>query len=97
MPNPFYRVKRAPIVTGPFDFDNPRIGEARGLRDALTDAAIDRDAAAFITFLDRQKQTNLRKGAGVQGYCFSGPSRSTLAPPDPIAFALSQLFTAAAS
>ena len=39
----------------------------------LTDAGIDKDAAAFITFLDRQKQTNRRKGAGVQGYCFSGP------------------------
>jgi len=44
-----------------------------GLRDALTDAAIDRDAAAYIAFLDKQKATNKRKAAGVQGYCFSGP------------------------
>ena len=74
VPNPFYRVKRAPIVTGAFDFANPQdMAKLNGLRDALTGSAIDRDAAAFVTYLDRQKQTNLRKGAGVQGYCFSGP------------------------
>ena len=43
------------------------------LKATLTDAAIDRDAAAFISFLDKQKQTDRRKAAGVQGYCFSGP------------------------
>ena len=74
VPNPFYRTKRAPVVTGPFDFNSPQDrAKLNGLRDALTDAAIDRDAAAFISFLDKQKQTNRRKGAAVQGYCFSGP------------------------
>jgi carboxymethylenebutenolidase len=74
VPNPFYRVKRAPIVTGPFDFNNPQDrAKLEGIRDALTDAAIDRDATGFIAFLDQQKQTNRRKAAGVQGYCFSGP------------------------
>jgi len=74
VPNPFYRTKRAPIVTGAFDFNKPEDrAKLNGLRESLNDAAIDRDAAAFITFLDKQKQTNKRKGAGVQGYCFSGP------------------------
>src|SRR5437868_4836593 len=74
VPNPFYRVKRAPIVSGPFDFNNPQdMAKLNGLRDALTGSAIDRDAAAFISFLDKQKQTNRRRAAGVQGYCFSGP------------------------
>ena len=74
VPNPFYRVKRAPVVTGPFDFNKPQdMAKLNGLRDALTGAAIDRDAAAFITFLDKQKQVNRHKAAGVQGYCFSGP------------------------
>jgi carboxymethylenebutenolidase len=74
VPNPFYRTKRAPIVTGAFDFNSAQDrAKLDGLRDALTDAAIDRDATAFIAFLDKQKQTNRRKGAGVQGYCFSGP------------------------
>jgi carboxymethylenebutenolidase len=74
VPNPFYRTKRAPIVTGPFDFNDPKqIQPLLALKATLTDAAVDRDAAAFITFLDKQKQTNRRRGAGVQGYCFAGP------------------------
>jgi carboxymethylenebutenolidase len=74
VPNPFYRTKPAPIVTGPFDFNSPADrAKLNGLRESLNDAAIDRDATAFIGFLDQQKQTNRRKGAGVQGYCFSGP------------------------
>jgi carboxymethylenebutenolidase len=43
------------------------------LKATLTDSAIDKDAAAFISFLDKQKATNTRRAAGVQGYCFSGP------------------------
>jgi carboxymethylenebutenolidase len=74
VPNPFYRTRRAPIVTGPFDFnDKAAMGKLMDLKGTLTDARIDADATAFITFLDKQKQTNRRKGAGVQGYCFSGP------------------------
>jgi carboxymethylenebutenolidase len=74
VPNPFYRVKPAPIVTGPFDFNNKDdIAKIMAFKTGLTEAMVDRDAKAFITFLDKQKQTNRRKGAGVQGYCFSGP------------------------
>ncbi len=74
VPNPFYRTKRAPIITGAFDFNKPEDrAKLNGLRESLNDAAIDRDATAFINFLDKQRQTNKRKGAGVQGYCFSGP------------------------
>lgn len=74
VPNPFYRTRRAPIVTGPFDFnDKAAMGKLMDLKGTLTDARVDADATAFIAFLDKQKQTNRRKGAGVQGYCFSGP------------------------
>jgi carboxymethylenebutenolidase len=74
VPNPFYRSRRAPVVTGAFDFGKPEDrAKLMSLRDVLTDAGINRDAGAFIVFLDRQKQVNRRKGAGVQGYCFSGP------------------------
>ncbi len=74
VPNPFYRTRRAPIVTGAFDFNKPEDrAKLFALKDTLTDARVDGDAAAFITFLDQQKQVNRRKGAGVQGYCFSGP------------------------
>jgi carboxymethylenebutenolidase len=74
VPNPFYRTKRAPVVTGAIDFNNPQDrAKLFALKDTLTDARVDADATAFITFLDKQKQVNRRKGAGVQGYCFSGP------------------------
>ena len=74
VPNPFYRTKRAPVVTGSFDFnDAKQVKPLMDLKATLTDAAIDKDAAAFISFLDKQKQTNRRRAAGVQGYCFSGP------------------------
>jgi carboxymethylenebutenolidase len=74
VPNPFYRTKRAPVMTGPVDFNNKDdMAKLMSLKATLSDEAIDRDAAAFITFLDKQKQTNVHKGAGVQGYCFSGP------------------------
>lgn len=74
VPNPFYRDKRAPVVTGPIDFNKAEDrAKLFALKDTLTDARVDADATAFITFLDKQKPVNRRKGAGVQGYCFSGP------------------------
>jgi carboxymethylenebutenolidase len=74
VPNRFYRTRRAPIVSGPFDFNDPKqVQPLLALKATLTNAAIDKDAAAFISFLDKQKATNPRRAAGVQGYCFSGP------------------------
>jgi carboxymethylenebutenolidase len=74
VPNPFYRTRRAPVVTGAIDFNKPDDrAKLFTLKDTLTDARVDADATAFIAFLDKQKQANRRKGAGVQGYCFSGP------------------------
>ena len=74
VPNPFYRTRRAPIVTGPFDFgDKAAVAKLFELKATLTDAGIDADTKAYLAFLDRQTQVDRRKGAGVQGYCFSGP------------------------
>ena len=74
VPNPFYRTQRAPVVTGPIDFNKPEDrAKLMSLKDTLTDARVDADATAFLSFLDKQKQVNRRQGAGVQGYCFSGP------------------------
>lgn len=74
VPNPFYRTRRAPIVTGPFDFnDKAAVGKLFVLKDSLTDARIDSDIKALFAFLDHQPQVDRHKGAGVQGYCFSGP------------------------
>lgn len=74
VPNPFYRTRKAPIITGPFDFgDKAAVAKLMDLKATLTDARVAADAAAFLAFLDQQKQVDRKKGAGVQGYCFSGP------------------------
>src|SRR6185437_11864364 len=74
VPNPYYRAQKAPVVTGPFDF-NSKADMARisAFRSGLTDAMVDRDSAAYVTFLDAQPQTDRRRKAAVQGYCMSGP------------------------
>jgi carboxymethylenebutenolidase len=72
--NPYYRAKRAPVVTGPFDFNSKDdMAKIMAFRKGLTDAMVDRDSAAFVSFLDAQPQTDRRKKAGVQGFCMSGP------------------------
>jgi len=74
VPNPFYRSKRAPVVDGAFDFNKPEDrAKVMGFRQAMTDPGVDKDATAYLAFLDRQPQTNKRKKAGVQGYCMGGP------------------------
>jgi len=74
VPNPFYRSKRAPVVDGAFDFGDAKARQILfGYRQAISDAGIDKDAAAFLAFLDAQPQTAKGKKAGVQGYCMGGP------------------------
>lgn len=74
VPNPYYRARKAPVVTGAFDFNNKdQMNQIMGFRNALTDAMVDRDSAAYVTFLDAQAETDKRKKAAVQGYCMSGP------------------------
>ena len=87
VPNPYYRARKAPVVTGPFDFNSKEdMSKIRGFRQGLTDAMVDRDSAAYVTFLDAQPQTDKLKKAAVQGYCMSGPLsfRTAAARPDRI-------------
>lgn len=74
VPNLYYRVRKAPVVDGSFNFANPE-DRARlaPLRATVTPEGTDRDAVAFLAFLDGLKQTDTRKRAGVQGYCMGGP------------------------
>ncbi|HZZ67804.1 MAG TPA: dienelactone hydrolase family protein [Phenylobacterium sp.] len=76
VPNPFYRVKKAPIIDGPMDFADP-VARAKIMdpanRVGMDAPGTERDAVAFLTFLDAQPQTNRKKKAGVQGYCMGGP------------------------
>jgi carboxymethylenebutenolidase len=72
--NPYYRAKKAPVVEGPFDFNSKAdMDKIMAFREGLSDAMVDRDSAAYVTFLDAQPQTDKRKKMGVQGFCMSGP------------------------
>ena len=74
VPNPYYRVKRSPVIEGAFDFNKPEDRAKLGpLRASLTPDGIDRDAVAYVGFLDAQLQTSRKKKVGVQGYCMGGP------------------------
>lgn len=73
VPNLYYRVKRAPVVEGGFNFANPDDrAKLTSLRPSVTPEGTDRDAAAYLAFLDAQPQTNKKKKVGTQGYCMGG-------------------------
>ena len=73
VPNPFYRAKKAPVLEGAIDFSNPDTRKLlTGYRATLTAGGVSKDAEAYLAFLDAQKQTDVRRKAGVQGYCMGG-------------------------
>ena len=72
--NPFYRSAKAPVIDDKFDFGNPeQRARLMGYRGAMSDDGVDRDAVAYLAFLDAQAQTSKTRKAGVQGYCMGGP------------------------
>ncbi len=76
VPNPYYRMTKAPgIDMNGFSFQNPAdMGKLRPLMGSIGAAGVaEKDAAAFIAFLDAQKPVNTSKKVGAQGYCMGGP------------------------
>jgi len=74
VPNFYYRTKKAPVVDGTFNFASAEDrAKITPMRAALTNEAVEKDAAAYIDFIDAQPQTNKTKKIGVQGYCMGGP------------------------
>jgi len=74
VPNFYYRSKKAPVVDGTFNFASAEDrAKITPMRQALTNEAAERDAAAYVAFLDAQPQTDRKKKIGVQGYCMGGP------------------------
>jgi carboxymethylenebutenolidase len=74
VPNLYYRLKKAPVVEGGFNFANPEDrAKLTPLRASVTPEGTARDAAAYVAFLDAQPQTNRKKKVGTQGYCMGGP------------------------
>jgi carboxymethylenebutenolidase len=75
VPNPYYRVSKAPQYP---DASTVNFATERAKFTPLTDSfkpasATERDAVAFVEFLDSQKEVNKSKKIGTQGYCMGGP------------------------
>jgi carboxymethylenebutenolidase len=76
VPNPFYRVAKAPVIPdmSTFSFQKP---EDRAKLQPLMGSigapgAAEKDAVAFVAFLDAQAQVDKSKKIGTQGYCMGG-------------------------
>ena len=76
VPNTFYRTAKAPVLdASSFNFQNQAdMAKLQQLRAPLSaPGAVERDAVAYIAFLDAQQQVNKSKKIGTQGYCMGGP------------------------
>src|SRR6266478_2140848 len=75
VPNPFYRVSKAPFTDASnFSFQNPAdMAKLRPLMESVNASGnAEKDAAAYVAFLDAQKEVNKAKKVGTQGYCMGG-------------------------
>jgi carboxymethylenebutenolidase len=75
VPNCFYRAARAPVFDASFDYaNNPADREKyrRITAPFFAPGAAERDAIAYVAFLDAQGQVNKRKKIGTHGYCLGG-------------------------
>src|SRR6266478_4860611 len=76
VPNPFYRVAKAPFSdASTFIFQNPAdMAKLKPLMASVTAAGnAEKDAVAYVAFLDTQKEVDKSKKIGTQGYCMGGP------------------------
>jgi carboxymethylenebutenolidase len=76
VPNPYYRVSKAPFTDAShFSFQNP--DDMAKLRPLMASANApgnaEKDATAYVGFLDAQKEVDKTKKIGTQGYCMGGP------------------------
>ena len=83
--NQYYRSARAPVL-GTFAEWRTPAGQARlkPMIAALSPQGTERDAAAFVRWLDGQPSVDARRGIGTNGYCMGGPFavRTAHAAPD---------------
>jgi carboxymethylenebutenolidase len=88
VPNPFYRVAKAPVfeTAANFNFGDPaqRATLTPLMGSINAPGAAERDATAFIAWMDSQPQVDRGKKVGTQGYCMGGPFafRTAAAVPD---------------
>ena len=76
VPNPFYRVSKAPFTdASSFNFQDPadRAKLTPLMASVNAPGNAEKDAAAYVSFLDAQKEVDKGKKIGTQGYCMGGP------------------------
>ena len=77
VPNPFYRVSKAPQYesAADVDFSDPATMTKLGpLMASVTGAGLaEKDAHAYVAFLDSQRGVDRARKIGTQGYCMGGP------------------------
>ena len=77
VPNPFYRVAKAPVFDSASSFNFQNQADMAKLQPLMASVnapgAAEKDAVAYIAFLDAQQQVNKAKKIGTQGYCMGGP------------------------
>ena len=72
--NQFYRSVKAPFLAPGESYDQPEVRAKIGpYLKALSPEGTVRDALAFTTFLDAQKQVDGKRGLATTGYCMGGP------------------------
>ena len=75
VPNPFYRVSKAPFTDASnFNFQNADdMAKLKPLMASVNAPGnAEKDAASYVAFLDSQKEVNKAKQIGTQGYCMGG-------------------------
>jgi carboxymethylenebutenolidase len=74
VPNPFYRTRKAPVLSGPFDFSKPDDrAKLVGLMAPLNTATKTRDGTTYVAYLATLPQVKTATKIGVVGYCMGGP------------------------
>ncbi len=75
VPNHLYREAKAPVFSKDFNPVKNRADAAfyrRVTASHFAPGAVERDANAFVAFLEAQSQVNRKKKIGVAGYCLGG-------------------------
>jgi carboxymethylenebutenolidase len=74
VPNPFYRVQRAPTVAANASLQDPETRKTlMGMMQALTPDTQVADTKGFIAWLDGQKSVDRKRRIATTGYCMGGP------------------------
>jgi carboxymethylenebutenolidase len=77
IPNPFYRIAKAPVFDSASSFNFQNEADMAKLRPLMASVnapgVAEKDAVAYIAFMDAQSQIDKGKKIGTQGYCMGGP------------------------